>query len=585
MTLVTALAVGCLLWAMHIGAFSGSEAFGQAVEKDPHAGHDHGTAEKPGAHDDDDHGTAEKPGAHDDDDDHGTAEKPGAHDDDDDHGTAEKPGAHDDDDHGKTEKVDPHAGHGHDEGDEEGPVVKLTAAQAEKFGITLATAGPGDIHKELRLPGEIVINADRSAHVVPSASGIARKVMASVGDTVVAGDVLALVESAELAEAKSDYLTKLNELSSCSMDLTRARAIQENTAKLLKVLDGGPSLDELTRLDSVAMGANRASLVSAYAELVFTRDAYTREKKLAADNLSSKSDVQLVEAAYKKAHAVYIATRDSVSYATTKDLLEAMRKRSNQELAVTTAQRKLTILGQSPQVSPAVAVKCSADCIDPNCKECKAKAAASVTAPAEGLTDKQGWYALRAPFAGTVIGKHIVLGEKLTGEDDVFTIADMGTVWVDLDIYQKDLPFIRKGLSVEIRVGPGVDDAKGMIAYVSPLVDAQTRTGRARIVLPNPKGQYRPGLFVTADVELGEIHIAVLVPRGAVQDLAGETVVFLPDAEGFRGQIVTVGRSSRTHVEIVTGLHAGDKYVVKGAFKLKAEIKTSGLDPHAGHGH
>ena len=612
MTIVTALAVVCLLWTVHTGAFPGSQAFGQTVEKDRHEGDDHGKTEKPGEHKGCTSCAAEKPGEHDGDD-HGKTEKPGEH-----KGctscAAETPGEHDGDDHDEHgEKADPHAGH--DEHGEEGPVVKMTAAQAQKFGIALATAGAGEIQKEIRLPGEIVINADRSAHVVPSAPGISRKVLASVGDTVAAGDVLALVESATLAEAKSDYLTKLNELSCCSMDLTRAQDIHDNTAKLLEVLDGGPSLDELTRLDSAAMGKNRASLVSAYAELVFTRDAYQREHKLAADNLARKSDLETAEAAYKKAHAIYIATRDSTSYATTKALLEAKQSRSNQELAVETAERKLTILGQAPQAvtvapakpeaectdpnckdckakakaattAPAGSTKCKADCTDPNCKECKAKAAAPVAGAGDlSLDDKLGWYALRAPFAGTIIAKHIVLGEKLTGDADVFTIADMSTVWVDLDIYQKDLAFVRRGQAVEIHVGTGVGDGAGTIAYISPIVDPRTRTGLARIVLPNPKGQYRPGLFVTAHVVAATYDVPVLVPGDAVQNLAGETVVFVPDDEGFRGQIVKVGRSSRTHVEVIEGLHAGEKYVVKGAFKLKAEIKTSGLDPHAGHGH
>jgi len=532
MTIVAALAVVCLLWTMHTGAFPGSRAFGQAVGND-----DHGKAKKPGGHDDDDHGKAEEPGGHE----------------------------------------------GHDEHDEEGPVVEMTAAQMETFGITLATAGPGEIRKEVRLPGEIVINADRSAHVVPSASGIVRKVTASVGDTVAVGDVLALIESAALAEARSDYLTKLNEQSCRNMDLARARAIHGNTAKLLKMLDSGPSLDELTRLDSAAMGENRASLVSAYAELVFTRDAYAREKKLAVDNLTSKSDLETAAAAYKKAHAIYIATRDSTSYATAKALLEAQRSRDNQELAVKAAERKLTILGQAPQ---AASTKCKADCTDPNCKECKAKGAAGAAGADDlSLDGKLGWYALRVPFDGTVIAKHIVVGEKLTDDADVYTIADMRTVWVDLDIYQKDLASIGRGQSVEIHFGSGIGDAEGTVAYVSPIVDARTRTGLARIVLPNPKGRYRPGLFVTAHVEVARYTVPVLVPGGAVQTIDGKSYVFVPTDEGLMGEAVTRGRSSRTHVEILEGLHVGEKYVAKGAFKLSSKIALTGLGAHAGHGH
>ncbi len=584
-----------LLWGVGTGTFSVSPAFGESAEHDDHAGGDHAKGDKGHGADD---GHDDKDGD--------------THDEDDDHA------GHDHAKGGKT--ADPHAGHDH--GDEEGVVVRMTQAQAATFGIVTATAAPGTLPETLRLPGEIVINADRSAHVVPTASGVVRKVGASVGDTVAAGDVLAIVESAELAEAKSDYLTKLNELSCCTMDLTRAEAIEANTAKLLKLLAGGPSLDDLQRLDSAAMGQNRAALVSAYAERVFTRDVYQREKTLFERKLSSKSDLLTAEAAYKKAHATYAATRDSTSYATGKDLLEARRSRRNQEFAVEAAKRKLALLGLrhcdlealGASLNPAAkaapgAAKHAAVCTDPNCTECKAKAAAAPAAgkcPA-GCTDptcteckahgtasgevdlslegRLGWYALRAPFAGTIIAKHMVLGEKLADDADVFTIADMRTVWVDLDVYQKDLKDVRKGHAVRIHVGAGAGDVSGTIAYVSPIVDAETRTCRARIVVANPKGVYRPGLFVTADVTVGEHKAAVLVPKSAVQVIDDEPVIFVPVEGGFAGEPVTLGHSSRTHVEITEGLHAGEKYVVKGAFELKAEIVTSGIDPHAGHGH
>ena len=635
------LVAGLLLWGAQRGMLFGTRALGESAGPDPHAGHDH-------AKDDTDH---DKDAPHDEKDADGEKhDEHAGHDhakDDKDHAKAathdekdadgekhdEHAGhdeehadgaAHEEKDHGEKDghddEKDPHAGHDH--GGEEGVVVRMTTAQAAKFGIVTVAAGPGVIPQRLRLPGEIVINADRSAHVVPTASGIVRKVTASVGDTVAAGDVLAIVESAELAEAKSDYLTKLNELSCCSMDLTRAETIQTNTAKLLKLLDSGPSLDQLQRMDPGDMGVNRASLVSAYAERVFTRDVYQRERTLAERQLSSKSDLLTAEAAYKKAHATYAAVRDSTSYATGKDLLEARRSRRNQEFAVKASGRKLALLGLTHcemealdkeiapgAVSAGAGGKGGAGCTDPNCKECKP--AAKVTpAPAKtghdhvctdpnctdckahgapggevdlSLEGRLGWYALRAPFAGTIIAKHMVLGEKLAGDADVFTIADMRTVWVDLDVYQKDLKDVRRGQGVGIHVG--AREVPGTIAHVSPIVDAETRTCRARIVLANPKGLYRPGLFVTADVTVGEHRAAVLVPKSAVQVIEDEPVLFVPVEGGFQGERVTLGRSSPTHVEILKGLHAGEKYVVKGAFELKAEIVTSGIDPHAGHGH
>ena len=423
---------------------------------------------------------------------------------------------------------------------------------------------------------------------------IVRKVVTRMGDTVASGDVLAVIESAELAEAKSDYLRKLNELSCCSIDVTRARAIRENTVKLLAMLDKGPSLDELKRTGSGQMGQNRAVLVSAYAELVYTRSVYEREKTLLAQKISSQSDFQTAGAAYKKAQATYVALRDSASFETMKSLFEAQRSRRNQEFSVKAADRKLHVLGlgehdmgalrKAASVGSALATPDEAgcgnpNCADPNCRECKAEA------DGDALDVKLGWYSLRAPFDGTVIARHMALGEKLADGADVLTIADMRTVWVDLSVYQKDLRDVRKGQRVRIHVGSGVPDAVGTIAYVSPIVDDTTRTCLARIVLPNANGLYRPGLFVTAEVDVGEFKVDVLIPKIAVQRVESKSVVFVPTDEGLVAEPVKLGRSSRTHVEILSGLHAGEKYIARGAFKLKAKLVTSGLGAHAGHGH
>ena len=177
------------------------------------------------------------------------------------------------------------------------------------------------------------------------------------------------------------------------------------------------------------------------------------------------------------------------------------------------------------------------------------------------------------------------MGEVLSNDAPVFTVADLSTVWVDLSVYQKDLPHVRKGQAVHIAPGKGTLPVEGKIAFVSPIVDSRTRTARARIILANPGGVYRPGLFVTADVDVSAVSVPVLVPKAAVQRIEGRNVVFVPTEDGLAGRPVGLGRSSRTHVEIVEGLRAGQKYVAGGAFQLKAKIVTSGLGAHAGHGH
>jgi len=183
-----------------------------------------------------------------------------------------------------------------------------------------------------------------------------------------------------------------------------------------------------------------------------------------------------------------------------------------------------------------------------------------------------------------VIQKHLAIGEKIA-DAQAFTIADMSKVWVDLSIYQKDLPFVKKGQKVYISVGYRIPPTEGVISFVSSVVDETTRTCLARVVLDNEQGRYRPGLFVAAEVKVSSFDIPVLVPGKAVMRIEGKACVFVATDKGLRQTFVKTGRSSRTHVEIVSGLKPGQRYVSTGAFQLKAKIITSGMDAHAGHGH
>ncbi len=543
-----------------------------------HGDEDHGQADRhergqeKAGHDEDDHDAHGREDAHDHD----------AHEDPDGNDAHEDPGGHDD-----------HAGHD-DEGAES--VVRLSPAERKKFGVEVAIAGSGDLATQISLPGEIVLNADRVAHIVPGAPGIVREVLASVGDSVRAGQVLAWLESAELGEAKVDYHAKWAAVSCCTVDLIRAQAVHDNTTHLLWVLNSSPSLETLRDMNGSEMGENRSILISAYAEFVYARAAYLRERPLFEKKVASERDFQAAEAEYKKADALYAATRDSIDFKIRRNLLEAQRSRRIREIELTGARRRLYVLGlnsqeiaeleayaqlQTPSPTP------QAKCTDPNCKGCKHDAAKAdgKTPAAPDAEEKLAWYPLRAPFGATVIEKHLTLGEKHSDESGAFTVADLTSVWVNIAVYQKDLPYVRKGMGVTISAGAGMPHARGTIAYVAPIVDEKTRTALARVVLPNPDGQLRPGLFVSAEISIGHKSASVVILKSAIQRMGEQTVVFLDTSEGFKPKAVSLGRSNELRVEVLSGLAVGQRYVTHGAFELKAKIVTRGLGAHAGHGH
>ena len=192
-------------------------------------------------------------------------------------------------------------------------------------------------------------------------------------------------------------------------------------------------------------------------------------------------------------------------------------------------------------------------------------------------------YEMRAPIAGTVIGKHIVVGEVLGEDWEAFVVADLRSVWVMLTAYQKDLPFLRVGQAVHIETGQGGPSTMAALDYISPIVDEATRTAPVRVVLSNLDGRWRPGSFVTATISADAVEVPVLVPESAIQTLEDESVVFLETDDGFAPQPVEIGRTDRTHAEILAGLEAGQTYVSRGAFVLKAQLNKGAFGE--GHAH
>ncbi len=184
-------------------------------------------------------------------------------------------------------------------------------------------------------------------------------------------------------------------------------------------------------------------------------------------------------------------------------------------------------------------------------------------------------YEIKSEIAGTVIKKDIALGEFAKNEDTIFTIADLSSVWVDLSVFRQDFTRLQTGQSVWIHPGDDVESIESKVAYISPFGTEGTQTMLARCVVPNPKGDLRPGLFVTAEVATGETDAPVTVRLAAIQTLKEKTVVFVEDGDVFAAREVELGERDTERVEILSGLLPGDKYVSDNSFILKAELGKS----------
>lgn len=194
-------------------------------------------------------------------------------------------------------------------------------------------------------------------------------------------------------------------------------------------------------------------------------------------------------------------------------------------------------------------------------------------------------YTVTAPVAGEVTEKHASLGEVVGTDTELFTISDLSSVWVRLNVYQQDFRDVREGMQAIIDLGSGEGRIDGTIDYIEPIIGEETRTAIARVVIPRSSHVLRPGLFVTGYVEVGGEEAALAVPRDAVVDLDEDKLVFIRDGLTFIPQVVTTGRETAVSIEITSGLEPGTEIAVSGTFQLKAELLKGTFDPHAGHAH
>jgi len=177
-----------------------------------------------------------------------------------------------------------------------------------------------------------------------------------------------------------------------------------------------------------------------------------------------------------------------------------------------------------------------------------------------------------APVAGEIVERLVGPGQLLqSGVTQCFTISNTNSVWVLVNVYQSDLPFVHIGDAVEINTESYPDLFRGKISYIAPALDPTTRTLQARIVTQNPGKKLKRDMFVTALVGAGSIPDAITVPDAAIlRDTENQPFVYVQkDANQFARRVVTLGSSSKGRAQITSGLKEGEHVVADGSLFLQ----------------
>ena len=189
-------------------------------------------------------------------------------------------------------------------------------------------------------------------------------------------------------------------------------------------------------------------------------------------------------------------------------------------------------------------------------------------------------YSVKAPIGGLIVRRDIQVGES-TSDEPLFVIADLSNVWVELDIFSRDLDKVKPGQSVIIETLDNQHQRSGMIDWMSPLTAHASQSVRARVQIDNSDGALRPGQFMRGHVTVAKHAVALAVRQSAIQAFRDFQVVYAKFGDTYEVRMLELGRRNQDWVEVLSGIDPGTIYVTENSYLIKADIEKSG----ASHDH
>lgn len=486
--------------------------------------------------------------------------------------------------HSPSEPADTHAHEEHSEHEEENDSHGIAMD-----GLKIEPAVAGEGWESIAVTGRVAVPPDRLVKISPRIEGKVTVVRGTVGDYVGRGQLLAVISSVELAEARAAYKQALSKLTAAQnhynretqvakLEVASMRPVEEARSEVLA--SQGELADAKSELAQLKSEVSREE-----SELVQCQARLERAKELYADKIISKQDLEAAEAEYKRDSAAVDAAKSRVSQA---------------QARVTNAQSKLEISKQYLAREERVQKSRVLDLRTLQSAEAEVNAAkVELQAAADKIrvlgaspTGSGDTLAIVSPISGRIIGRHTNVGEMASPSDALFTVANLSKVWVEADVYEKDLAKVRKSQMVEIRVDAYPDKVfSGKVDSISDVLSSESRTAKVRCVVDNSQGLLRGEMFAQVNLLTSRRGSTVFVMKEAVLDDAGNKIVFTPcmdcpddvkmgtNACGAYDKLtVKTGSVRGNKVEILSGVEPGTPVVTTGAYQLKTAMGTGKLE-------
>ncbi|MCZ6871616.1 MAG: efflux RND transporter periplasmic adaptor subunit [Gammaproteobacteria bacterium] len=429
----------------------------------------------------------------------------------------------------------------------------LDATTARKAGIETEIVQTRRLSNTIECLAEVGFDQTRLVRITPRVPGVVTEASVEIGSFVKADDVLAVLESPTLGQAKSRYIRVRESHLLAAADFKRVNTIYRGTQRMLEVCTASAASDEVRReLIEVRVGDAKSRLLQAHAALELARSTLAREQTLLDKKISSEQSFEQAKSNSASAEAGFHATREAVAFDNERDRLAAMRTLKVAKSELDAVARELQILGLS----------------DSQLAVLGSESGAALSR-----------YELRSPAAGRIVQRRAVVGEFVEQRDALYTVTDLSTMWLMMDLRERDLALVRVGLPVLFTVDglPG-HAFDGIVSWISNTVDDRTRTVKVRANVPNERGLLRANMFGLARIIVHDNDEVVSIPSEAVQTDGCCQLVFVKQDETlFEPRKVSLGASADGYVEILAGLASGESVVTVGSFLMKTEILKSNI--------
>lgn len=471
-------------------------------------------------------------------------------------------------------------------------LIKLDGDAAGRAGIRTVAVANAPLTEILAVTGSVEVGSNRSAIVTPPAAGRIVALAASPGDSVRVGQVLATLDSPDIAQSQMAIVQASSAVASTRAQVqTAGAAVLQSRTKLSSsrsALNRQRQLAATGALSQPSLQIAQGESNAAQAELAQARtelDAQTvivaRDERLFQSEVVARAELDEAKVAQSQA-------RTRVSQAEGRMRLAGDALKREQKVfqggllpkqAIQSAEAEVRAAGDDVRQAQMQVNAAETGMDGARSALVATRANAAALSGGQDSRREPGRVEIRAPISGIVADRPVTLGQAVERGTELFTIRNLRAVQVTANVPEADTARVHVGEPVEVTVSAYPRTRfRGTVQSIGSQVDEKTRALPVRCLVPNPGGALSPGMFASVHIQSGKASSSALsVPDASVDEDGNKRFVYIAKDGGYEKRAVQVGRMSAGRVEITDGLKAGERVATAGMFLLKSESKKSEL--------